>query len=270
MANVEKDPQKHLIEQYQTAANLNARIRLHQRFSTNPYGWHRWVFDQFHLPAQCNILELGCGAGDLLLENRDRIPQGWEIILTDFSAGMLQLAQERLQTFHPFRFELLDARSIPYRFESQSLDAVIANHMLFHISDREMVFAEIRRILKPGGYLFATTTGRRHLKEVAELLLRFDRELGSWGNVGDPFLLENGEEQLLGWFSEVKRSRYEDGLKVNEVAPLVEYILSGWTNIAREKERGLMECVERELNDRGGEFCITKDSGIFTAVRGRE
>jgi hypothetical protein len=48
MANVEKDPQKQLVEQYKTASNLNARIRLHQRFSTNPYGWHRWVFDQIH------------------------------------------------------------------------------------------------------------------------------------------------------------------------------------------------------------------------------
>lgn len=32
--------------QYDDAANLNARIRLHQRFSTNPHPVHRWFFEQ--------------------------------------------------------------------------------------------------------------------------------------------------------------------------------------------------------------------------------
>ncbi len=45
-------------DQYQNAKNLNARIQLHQRFSTNKYGWHRWVFDQFSFPPQSRILEL--------------------------------------------------------------------------------------------------------------------------------------------------------------------------------------------------------------------
>jgi 16S rRNA G1207 methylase RsmC len=51
------------------ASNLNARIRLHQMFSTNKVGWQRWLFDQFKLPPQGRILELGCGAGTLWLEN---------------------------------------------------------------------------------------------------------------------------------------------------------------------------------------------------------
>ena len=34
-------------EQYKDASNLNARIRLHVEFSTNKYGWFRWVFDQY-------------------------------------------------------------------------------------------------------------------------------------------------------------------------------------------------------------------------------
>jgi len=60
--------------QYQNAKNLNARIQLHQRFSTNKYGWHRWVFDQFSFPPQSRILELGCGSGELWLESIDHVP----------------------------------------------------------------------------------------------------------------------------------------------------------------------------------------------------
>ena len=66
--------------QYRTASNLNARIRLHQEFSTNKYGWQRWLFDQFKFMPQSRILELGCGTGNLWLENLDHIPAELEII----------------------------------------------------------------------------------------------------------------------------------------------------------------------------------------------
>ena len=35
--------------QYKTPANLKARINLHRKFGTNPYGWMRWVLDQLNL-----------------------------------------------------------------------------------------------------------------------------------------------------------------------------------------------------------------------------
>ena len=34
-------------EQYKDTSNLNARIELHKRFSTNAYGWGAWVFDNY-------------------------------------------------------------------------------------------------------------------------------------------------------------------------------------------------------------------------------
>ncbi len=45
-----------LSQQYQDATNLNARIQIHVRFSTNQYGLLRWLFDQLTLPPQCSIL----------------------------------------------------------------------------------------------------------------------------------------------------------------------------------------------------------------------
>ncbi|MDQ6661804.1 MAG: class I SAM-dependent methyltransferase [Chloroflexota bacterium] len=82
-----------LTGQYNNADKLNARISLHQRFSTNPYDWHRWVFDQFQIPPQARILEIGCGPGTLWLKNQDRISKDWNITLSDLSEGMLQEAQ---------------------------------------------------------------------------------------------------------------------------------------------------------------------------------
>jgi len=79
-------------DQYRDASNLNARIALHRRFSTNKAGWTRWVFDQLALPQECAILELGCGPADLWQQNAGCIPEGWHITLSDFSPGMVEKA----------------------------------------------------------------------------------------------------------------------------------------------------------------------------------
>jgi ubiquinone/menaquinone biosynthesis C-methylase UbiE len=89
--------------QYRDASNLNARIALHERFSTNAYGWQRWVFDQLELPPDARVLELGCGTGKLWVENRDRTPEGWDVTLTDASPGMLREARRNLGLDRRFR-----------------------------------------------------------------------------------------------------------------------------------------------------------------------
>jgi len=44
------DSARILREQYKDGANLSARIRLHQRFSTNRYGQMRWILDRIQIP----------------------------------------------------------------------------------------------------------------------------------------------------------------------------------------------------------------------------
>ena len=66
-----------LTSQYNNADNLNARIQLHKRFSTNRYDFSRWIFDHFTMAAQARIIEVGCGPGELWLNNMDRIPKDW-------------------------------------------------------------------------------------------------------------------------------------------------------------------------------------------------
>lgn len=51
--------------QYKTADKLNARIGLHELYSTNKQNWQNWVFEQLELPANAKILELGCGTANL-------------------------------------------------------------------------------------------------------------------------------------------------------------------------------------------------------------
>jgi SAM-dependent methyltransferase len=258
----------YIAKQYRDSTNLDVRIQIHLRFSVNPYGWHPWIFDHFHLPPYARILELGCGPGWLWLDNLDRIPPGWQITLSDISSGMLERATHNLEGRRPFQFRVIDAQSIP--FGNETFEAVIANHMLYHVPDKSAALAEIHRLLKPAGLFYASTVGERHLVEMGELIRRFDPRLDTWEDFGKAtgsFTLENGAARLSPWFRKIEIYRYEDALAVTEADPLVDYLLSGREYIPRERQAAFREFVAREMESRGGVIPITKNSGLFASVR---
>jgi ubiquinone/menaquinone biosynthesis C-methylase UbiE len=260
--------QKYLTEdQYRNSSNLDARIAIHQRFSTNSQGWYPWIFDTLlTLPTNANILELGCGSGAMWRECEDKIPSGWVITLTDLSDGMLDAAWRNLMpTGRAFKFEKMDAQSISY--EDKVFDVVIANHMLYHVPDRAKALAEIKRVLKDDGTLIATTVGEKHMREMYTWLKRIN--LNSRADMfANPFKLENGSDEIKKFFSKVEKIQYLDNLQVTEVDPLINYIRSsiGAEDISEEE----LHLVEQELKaqiKKDGKIFITKDSGLFKAVK---
>jgi ubiquinone/menaquinone biosynthesis C-methylase UbiE len=253
--------QTYLREQYKNASNLNDRIQLHVRFSTNPYDFHMWVFDQLKLAPDSRVLELGCGPGSLWRPNLARIPSGWQITLTDFSPGMLAEARANLAGTHPFAFEQADAQAIP--FADASFDAVIANHMLYHVPDRAKAFAEIRRVLRPSGRFYAATNGENHLRELHELVQQFDSTIGLWNRM--TFRLEGGAAELATQFPHVLLHRYESALVVTEAAPLVAFIASMiGAELTGARRAEFTQLVEQRIAADGA-IHITKDTGLFEA-----
>lgn len=253
-------------DQYKDSSNLDARVVIHQRFSTNQYGWFKWVFDTLlKLPENARILELGCGHGLLWKENAGRIPTGWNITLSDLSSGMLDAAWRNLVvTGRAFQFKEIDAQSIP--FEDEAFDAVIANFMLYHAPDRPKALHEIKRVLKPDGHFIAATVGNNHMRETTHWTQQISKESSLPFSV--PFTLENGLDQLSSVFSKVDLTRYSDSLKVTEIKPLVAYILSNVS--AGELVESELRNVEMELKkelETKGEINITKDVGLFQAIK---
>jgi SAM-dependent methyltransferase len=259
-----------LRSQYQTDANLNARIALHRRFDVNPTSWHRWAFEHCILPTNARVLELGCGPADLWRENADRIPTGWDITLTDFSEGMIAAAQRNLAALErPFTFKPADAQDLP--FDAATCDAVIANHMLYHVPDRPRALAEIRRVLKPGGKFYAATNGEQHMMDLWQLLTPYipdcyARSLAAAGG----FTLENGAAQLgaVG-FVEIVWHTYVNDLAVTDVEPLIAYIQSASTLMDHAWTEAELDAVRAEVTARiaaEGAFHIGKVTGLFEST----
>jgi SAM-dependent methyltransferase len=248
-------------EQYSTPVNLQARIALHERFSLNPYDWMLWVLDQVELGDEARVFEVGCGTGRLWKTNAHRLRPGWDITLSDQSAGMVAQARAALaDVAHSFRFEICPADRIPR--EDASVDVVIANHMLYHVPDLPAALQEIRRVLKPGGALYAATNGAGHMRELDALYSGFTGQTTKLG-LSLSFTLENGAELLRPVFPNVSLIPHVDALDVDDAGALADYILSMTAGTAAREP--LLAFVEARLAGMGGRMRINKDSGMFVA-----
>jgi ubiquinone/menaquinone biosynthesis C-methylase UbiE len=267
-----RDPSYPEREQYKDATHLNARIQLHQCFSTHSYGWFKWVFDQFMLFTDASILEIGCGPGTFWGDNSNRIPDDWHITLSDFSPGMVREAKNNLRLHRGyFTFESSNAMAIP--FPNATFDAVVANHMLYHVPDRQMALKEINRVLKPNGQFFAATNGKNHLRELDEIIDACSLPTGAhlsttFSSAG--FTLDNGVQQLTPWFTQLVIRHYADALIVTEAKPLVNYILSmiPHTDIIPDDsyETRLITIVNDKIQQYGA-INIQKSTGMITGVK---
>ena len=268
--------QMSLAEQYQDAVNLNARAALHHRYSVNGVNWNRWVFEHFGLPDRTlpdgvRVLELGCGPALLWRENLGRIPPSWGITLSDLSAGMIAEAQGYLKDAPNFTFTVADVQALP--FVDETFDLVVANHMLYHVSDLPRALSEVRRVLKPGGKLFTATNGEDHLRELDDLStdLALDGTVftGLQNNHVTDFTLETAPGYLEPYFSAVNLHRPEGDpdLLVTEAEPIIAYILSVTPDsVKRDSKRmsALRERVGQALAE-SGSVRITRATGLFEA-----
>jgi SAM-dependent methyltransferase len=99
------------------------------------------------------VLDLGCGAGTDLLVAAQMVGPGGRAIGVDMTAAMLERAgvsAEQMGLANVVLFEsLIETLPIP----DQSVDVVLSNGVIDLVVDKEAVFAEIDRVLRPGGRL---------------------------------------------------------------------------------------------------------------------
>lgn len=258
--------------QYNSDKNLNARQALHNGYSTNKYGWYNWVFDQYKFRANDRIIEFGCGNGSIWEKNKKKIPKDIKVILTELSLGMLKSTKKNLLGVEQVvDYSVMDIQNIEY--EDSSFDCAIANHMLYHVPNRDLAISEIARILKSDGTFYATTNSVYNMNKLRELVINFDSRLDySSFTASKEFGMENGEEQLAKHFDSVEKEIYEDSIHITEAKPLVDYVMSleGHINIYEIMTKSRIKDFYTYLEDiilREGSIDIPKCGGIFIAKK---
>jgi arsenite methyltransferase len=99
------------------------------------------------------VLDLGCGAGtDLLIAAQMTGPAG-RVIGVDMTATMLERARQSATEMGLGNVELHESLIEALPLDDASVDVVISNGVIDLVPDKDAVFDEIDRVLRPGGRL---------------------------------------------------------------------------------------------------------------------
>ena len=116
------------------------------------------VLERYLPKPPATILDIGGGPGRYAAW---LAAQGYAVRLLDPVPLHVEQAQVALQNFENAEAELGDARALPYR--DNSADAALLLGPLYHLTeraDRLKALREAKRVLKPGGKLFAAVISR--------------------------------------------------------------------------------------------------------------
>ncbi len=250
--------QRSVVEsQYKTTENLTVRMSIHERYSTNKTGFGGWIVSHYDIPEHANILELGCGTGEIWKSKWAILGDHAQLILSDVSEGMVRAAKEMLGEHDRVEYQIIDIESIPY--ENGTFQRVIANMMLYHVSDLDRGLSEVARVLDDGGYFYCATYGENGIVPFLTALLTGSKA----DTMNRNFTLQNGHAILSKYFSDVKRLDYADSLAVTDTEDLLDYIdsLSTMTEIAEMDREHVKAILDRNMVD--GVLHIPKEYGMF-------
>ncbi|MBX2825637.1 MAG: methyltransferase domain-containing protein [Gammaproteobacteria bacterium] len=166
------------------------------------------------------VLDVGCGLGgaDLLMV---RDLHAAEVVGIDVEPAMVQRATEAARAANlaeRLDFRLVTPGAVP--FDDDSFDVVFSKDSMVHIEDKRACYADLARVLKPGGVLAvgdwfgSSTTATAEMRQWLDVVgLNF--ELGTLGEAVD-LLCATGFSHVSGR----DRNRWYAEYMEQELAPL--------------------------------------------------
>ena len=162
------------------------RVRDQQRLLWDEFsaGWKKWdaelldwqapfgdaLVQELRLRPDSRVLDVAAGTGEPALNVAEQVPDG-RVVLTDISAGMLRVAEEKAlaQGLHNLDFEVCDAAALP--FADSTFDAVYCRFGLMFFPVMSAAMREMARTAKPGARVGAVVWARAAENPWASLIL---------------------------------------------------------------------------------------------------
>lgn len=182
------------------------------------------------------VVDLGSGAGNDCFIARAETGETGKVIGVDFTPAMIAKARENVAKlgYNNVEFVQGDIDNMP--LPSNTADVIVSNCVLNLVPDKDAVFKEISRILKPGGHF-----------SISDVVL-----------VGElPESFQQDAEMYAGCVSgAIQKGTYLDLIKSN-----------GFTNITIQKEKAINipgDILQKYLNEEELKSYQNGDTGIFS------
>lgn len=153
---------RRLVEHYDEFATDYHRHNYGGEIRYSPLQWRqRYIENMIEdqgLPAGAQILDVGCGPGELVVNLTRR---GYTVSGIDISTEMITSARALItQSGLPGADRLAVGDIEQLAFEQERFDAVIASGVIEYQKDDRAALSEMRRVLRSGGYLIVNVTSR--------------------------------------------------------------------------------------------------------------
>ncbi len=109
-----------------------------------------WGFSQFDMPAEADIIDLGCGGGYNIKRIMERCPKG-KVVGFDISAESVKKAKSVNKAELGKRCEIRQGSVEKIEMDDSSFDLATAFETVFFWPDPAVNFKEVHRILKENG-----------------------------------------------------------------------------------------------------------------------
>ncbi|WP_327591365.1 class I SAM-dependent methyltransferase (plasmid) [Nonomuraea sp. NBC_00507] len=258
---------------------LDATQLAHHRYRTNPLALHDHLLQALDLRGTEELLDLGCGNGFLIEQIRPHLAAG-HVVGLDIAPGVLAAARQRLTgVATPCDWVEGSADDLSM-FTDRSFDRVMAVYMAHYVPDLQRCFAEVRRVLRPGGRFLLATDHPESMVEMYAVHFSALREMNAPRHLfrATPkarISLDNGAEQLTPHFAHVERRTWQDQLQFADPEPFLAFYRGhNYCCAASRPGRDLPAEFFTELEDRvrrkvqsvirtSDYFALTKFTGTF-------
>lgn len=134
----------------------------YDRISESMERFGRQVIARMELDGGETVLDAGCGSGRVTAALVDALPRG-RVVAVDSAASMVETARRRLDGRADVRLgDLLDLDA----GLREAADAVLCTATLHWIEDHDAAFAQLRRVLRPGGRLAGQCGGEGNVERI--------------------------------------------------------------------------------------------------------